>query len=172
MKLPNIKDVSALTLFLFFFSLLITSIAQAATTSTVTATVTAQNIFVSVADATVAYGTLTLSGTEDTTSAGVNDTQTATNDGNVTEDFNISGQDSAAWTLAGTIGADQYTHEWCTTTCDSTPTWNNLTTSYQTLATGISSSGTQDFDLQIGVPSSSTSYTQQSVDVTVQAVAN
>ena len=126
----------------------------------------------SVSDASVAYGTLTLSATENTTSGGVNDTQTATNDGNVTEDFNISGQNSAAWTLAATIGADQYTHEWCTSTCDTTPTWNNLTTSYQTLATAIATSGTQDFDLQIGVPSSSSSYTQQSVDVTVQAVAN
>jgi len=146
--------------------------AGAADTDTVTATVTAQNISVSVSDGGVAYGTLTVSGTASTSSDGLNDTQTATNDGNITEDFNIQGQDSANWTLETSIGADQYVHEFCTSNCDTTPTWTAITTSYQQLANAISSSGTQDFDLKIIVPSSSSNYTQQSVDLTIQAVAD
>lgn len=147
----------------------ITSTVRAASTGTVTATVTAQNISVSVADGSISYGTIALSSTADTTSTGTNDSQTATNDGNVTEVLNIRGSNSAAWTLAGTVGANQYKHEFCVTTCDSSPSWTALTTNYQTLAGSVSSSGTQVFDLKLSTPTSSASYTVQSVDVTVQA---
>jgi hypothetical protein len=90
----------------------------------------------------------------------------------VTEDLNIRGQNSANWTLAGTAGANQYAHKFCITTCDSSPTWTALTTSYQTLQTSVAASGTKVFDLQILVPSSSATYTQESLTVTVQAVAS
>ena len=153
-------------------TLLISSPIFAASTDSVTATVTAQNISVSVSDGSVAYGTLATSSTADTASGDLDDSQTATNDGNVTEDFNIQGQDSANWTLEATAGADQYTHKFCTSDCDGTPTWNALTTSYQSLATSVSAAGTQIFDLQIGTPTSSTNYTEQTVSVTVQAVAS
>lgn len=143
----------------------------AATTATVTATVTVENISVSVSDGTVAYGTLGLN-----SSAGTNgsDTQTATNDGNVTEDFNIRGQDTGTWTLnTVNTGTDNYIHRFCTATCGSAPTnFTALTTGYQTLASAISAAGNQTFDLYITTPQTSTVYTQQSVDVTVQAVAN
>lgn len=141
----------------------------AASTGTVAATVTAQNISVSVADGSISYGTIALSSSSDTTSTGVDDSQTATNDGNVTEVLNIKGSNSASWTLAGTVGANQYKHEFCTTTCDSSPSWTALTTNYQTLNASLASSGTQVFDLKLSTPTSSASYTQQSVDVTVQA---
>src|SRR3989344_3706482 len=143
----------------------------AADTGAVTATVTVQNISVSIFDGTVTYGTLSNNATADTTSGGLNDSQTATNDGNVTENFNIRGANSASWTLAGTNGSDIYRHRFCTSDCDGTPTWNALTTSYQTLATGVATSGNQVFDLEIQTPNPSTVYTQQSVDVTVHAVA-
>lgn len=160
----------------FFTSLIISSLfsatfVMAASTGAVTATVTAQNISVTVTDGSVAYGSLSTSTTEDTTATGVNNSQTATNNGNVTQDFNIQGQDSAAWTLAGTAASEAYTHKFCITDCDGTPTWVALTTSYQTLATGVADSGTQIFDLQIGTPTSTATFTQQSVDITVQAVA-
>jgi len=166
---------------IFFGLLVIISIvlilgttAQAADTGTVTATVTAQNVAVSVADGTVTYGTLSLSGTASTTAAGsgLDDSQTATNDGNVASTFNIKSQDSANWTLAGAIGSDDYVQEFCITDCETTPTWTALTTSYQELAAGVAAAGTQDFDLKIIVPSSSSNYTSQSVDVTVQVVAD
>ncbi len=146
----------------------------AGTTSNVTATVTAQNISVSVADGSIAFGTLGLSSTQDTTTSGVNDSQTATNDGNITENFNIKAGATANWTPAATAGANQYTLKSCTATCDTTPTWTNVGAdpSYATLATGvIATSGTSVFDLQVGTPTSSTSYTQQTITVTVQAVA-
>lgn len=136
--------------------------------ASVTATVTVQNISVSVADGAVSYGTLAVN-----TSAGTNgsDTQTATNDGNVTADLNIRGQNTAAWTLSGTAGANTYIHRFCTTSCASPPTsYTPLTTSYQTLASAVTASGTQTFDLYITTPTSSSSYTAQNVDVTVQAV--
>lgn len=141
----------------------------AATTATVAATVTVQNISVTVSDGIVTYGTLAVN-----TSAGTNaaDTQTATNNGNVAEDLNIRGQDSADWTLAATAGSDEYVHRFCTSSCSTAPTnYTALTTSYQTLASGIAASGTQTFDLHITAPTASTVFTQQSVDVTVQAVA-
>jgi hypothetical protein len=153
----------------------------AATTATVAATVTPQNISVSVADGSVAYGTLAVSTTKDTTSGGVNDSQTATNDGNVAEDFNITSTHATGgtqWTLAGTIGADQYKHSFCNTgsgspdPCDTGATWNAITTAgaYQTLGTNIATSGTSKFDLQISTPSSVSDYTLKSITVTVQAV--
>lgn len=170
----NIKKFLGIFVFAVFVLALfvLNSVVLAADTATVTATVTLQNVSVTVSDGTVAYGTLAASSTEDTTSGNLNDSQTATNNGNITEDLNIKGQDSGDWTLAGSVGADQYKHDFCITTCDSTPSWTALTTSYQTLQSSVSASGTQDFDLRMNTPSSSTSYTSQSVDVTVQAVAS
>jgi hypothetical protein len=126
-------------------------------------------VSVSISDGTITYGTLSSNSSQDTTASGLNDTQTATNDGNVSETFNIKGQNSAAWTLAATNGADQYIHEFST---DGGTNWIALSTSYQTLATGVASSGTQDFDLKITTPTSTSSYSQQSVDVTVSAIAS
>lgn len=151
--------------------------ATAATTGSVTATVTAQNIAITVTDGGVAYGTLALGGTADTTSGSKNDTQTATNTGNVSETFTIKGSNSAGWTLSGTAGSETYKHEFCTTgggapdPCDSTPTWTALTTSDQTLATGVVGSGTQKFDLKVTVPTSTAATSAQNVDVTVTASA-
>lgn len=152
-------------------ALLSLSKVSAASTDSVSATVTVQNISVSVSDGSVAYGTLSTSSTEDTTTNGINDSQTATNDGNITVDLDISGADTASWTLAATAGTDQYIHSFCTATCDTTPSWTALTTSYQSLATSVAASGTQEFDLQISTPTTSTSFTQQTATVTVLASA-
>lgn len=151
----------------------------AASTGTVAATVTPQNISVTVSDGAVAYGTLDLSSSKDTTSDGTNDTQTATNDGNVAEDFNIRSTDATGgttWTLAGSIGANQYKHSFCTSgggspdPCDATPTWTAMTTSYASLDTNVAAAGTNKFDLKIDTPSSSSDYVQKSITVTIQAV--
>lgn len=153
-------------------AILAPAVVSAASSATVTATVTVQNISVSVSDGTVAYGTLALSSTQNTTSSGTNDSQIATNDGNVSEDLNIRGQNTGSWTLAGSVGANQYKHDFCITTCDTTPVWTALTTSNQTLSAATAASGTSTFDLRINTPSSSSSYAQQSVDVIVQASAS
>ena len=141
---------------------------QAADTDDVSATVTVQNISLSVADGSVAYGTLAVNSSTNTNTLA--DTQTVTNDGNVTIDINIRGANTAAWTLAGTAGADAYIHRFCPATCGTFPTnYSALTTSYAELTTGVAAAGTQALDLGITTPTSSTSYTQQSANVTVQA---
>ena len=168
------KPLATISIF-SLVSLFLVNNVFAADSATVTATITAQSVSVSVSDGTVTYGTLTTGTSEDTTSGGLNNTQTASNDGNITEDINIRGQDSVNWTLSATSGADQYVHEFCkvdTGDCDGTPTWAALTTSNQTLKLSLVSSGTYDFDLKITTPSTSTNFTQQSVDVVIQASAS
>ena len=169
----TLKNSSVFFLGLIAFIAVYVNIVSAATSATVTATVTAQNVSVSVSDGTVTYGTMSLSALKNTTSTGLNDSQIASNDGNVTEDLNIRGQNTASWTLGASTAPDQYTHKFCNTDCDGSPTWTALTTSNQTLTAGVTSSATAPhFDLQIGIPSTSGSYTQQSVDIIVQASAS
>ena len=166
---------------LLVVAFLIVFTASTKAASIVSATVTPQNISVSVTDGSAAYGIIALSGTQDTTSGGVNDSQTATNDGNVTEDFNITSTHATGgtqWSLAGSIGANQYKHSFCTAgsgtpnPCDATPTWTAITTagSYHTLSTSISPAGTTKFDLKIETPSSVGDYIEKSITVTVQAI--
>jgi hypothetical protein len=138
--------------------------------------VTVQNIAISVDDGAVAYGTLGQNSTQNTLSGGLDDMQTATNDGNVNSDIDIKGQNSAGWTLASSAGSDEYVHYFCNDTdddCDSpTTNYTALTTSYATLKNSVAATGTVDFQLQINTPNTSTVYTQQSVDVSVRASAS
>lgn len=157
--------------------MVVSIVGQAADTAAVTATVTARNVSLTVSDGTVAYGNVALSGTASTSSDGIDDSQTATNNGNVSETFNIIGIDTVGgtpWTLESAAGSNQYTHSFCNTlACDSSPTWTEITQAgYTTLSssTVATSTGTQIFDLKIGLPTASTDYTEKNVDVTVQAV--
>jgi len=142
-------------------------------TDTVSATVTVQNVSVSVTDGIVDFQTIASSGTKDTTTGGegVDDSQTATNDGNVSVDLDIKAVDTANWTLGATAGVETYTMKYCTSDCDSSPTWTSvgIHPSYATLATGVAASGSQVFDLQVGVPTSTSNYTEQTITVTVMA---
>lgn len=141
-----------------------------ADTANVTATVTVQNLSLVVTDGTVAYGNLDVSTSQDTLSGQLNDEQNAVNTGNVTEDMNIIGIDTGAWTLENAVGSlNEYRHEFST---DSGSLWYNLQEAgYSTLGTGVSAAATQTFDLRITTPSSTDNYTEQSPTVTVQAVA-
>ncbi len=162
-----------LGLMLVFSSFLFITQVSAADTATVASTVTLQNVSVIVADGSVSYGTLAVSTSKSTITGDLTDTQTATNNGNVTEDLSIRGQNTAAWTLAGTAGVNEYVHMFCKTTCSSPPTgFTALTTNYQTLQASVAASGTQTFELRITTPSSSSTFTLQSADVTVLAVAS
>lgn len=168
------KKILFLTIGVLATALIIGQYALAATTGTVGATVTVQNVSVSVTDGTVAYGSMALNATASTRSPV--DLQTATNNGNVTEQFNIKGMDATGstqtWVLAATAGSAQYIHGFCVATCTTPPTsYTALTTSYATLAASVVASGTQTFDLYINTPTATTDYTQHTADVTVQAVA-
>lgn len=160
---------------------LFVSLTKADTTGGVAATVTAQQIAITVTDGGVAYGTLSLSGSASTIAGSKDDTQTATNTGNVAETFNIKGANSAAWTLNTTIGtAENYVHEFCIGTggspdpCDSggSVVWTPLTTSDQEMVNEVAASGTQKFDLRVTVPDETTASVAQNVNVTVTAVAH
>lgn len=118
-------------------------------------------------DGVVAYGTMP-AGTSKST-IDLSDTQTARNDGTITENLNIRGQDtSCPWTLSGTAGADQYVHEFST---NGGGNWTALTTSYQTLATSVAADGTQNVDMRVTVPTSTDCYGSQAVDIVIQAVS-
>lgn len=160
------KSQSVVISVAIWVGLLVTGLVIAAETGVVSATVTALSLSVVVEDAAVAYGSLALSASQDTQTLG--DSQAATNTGNVQEDFNILSQNTASWTLASTIGGEQYTHEFGT---DGGSTYFFMTTSYQELGPDIAVDNTRTFDLQITVPSSTSDFTQQNADVTVQAVA-
>ena len=146
---------------------LLAGIAVSASTGLVTATVTTQNLSVRVEDATVAYGTVAESGTANTEGS---DQQSAGNDGNVTEDFDIQGTDSASWTLENTIGSDNYTHGGSTTGAAPYDLIQQATTI--AMVKSVSAGSTQTFDLQIATPSTDTTGgVQQNVNVTVTASA-
>lgn len=153
------------------------SLVYGASTGSVAVTVQAQSISVAVTDGAVAYGSVALSATANTTTNGTHDSQTATNDGNQAETFNIKGQDASstgtAWTLSNTaIGTNTYMHEVCTSTCDATPTWRKTASgSYITLDNNKAQGGTSLFDLQISLPSSSTDVYSHAANLTVQAVS-
>lgn len=149
--------------------------ASGATTANVSATVTAQNVSISLngTDGSVAYGTIALNASQDTTPTGVNDTESIQNNGNVTEDFTITGANSANWTInTSNSTQDNYIHQVCTVTCDSSPSWVSMTTGALKLADDIAASGTLDFDLKVTTPQDSTVYTQQTLGVTVTASAS
>ncbi|MDY0097496.1 MAG: hypothetical protein RBS01_04060 [Candidatus Dojkabacteria bacterium] len=166
------KTVQSALLIVTLSTLLLIPKVFAADSGTVAATVTAQNISLSVSDGTISYGILAVSTTKATVNLAPVDTQTVTNDGNVTEQFNIKGTDSADWTLESAVGPNQYVHKFCASSCATPPT--NYTAlseaSYATLAASVVPAGTQSLDLEISTPSSSTVFTSQNVNVVVQAV--
>lgn len=172
MKSKKILAFSSLIL-LAVFPLIPFKKVLAVNSATVNATVTLQNVSVSIGDGSISYGTLSSNESKSTIASDLNDTQTITNNGNVAEDINIKGQDSVNWTLSGTAGIDQYVHEFCTDSCTIPPTnFTALTTNYQTLGANVAVDGTKSLDLRITTPTSSSVFTQQSVDVVIQAVAH
>jgi len=123
-------------------------------------------------DGTVAYGNMALNSTKNTTSGDLNDTQTARNDGNVTENFNIKTSNAVGgtgWTLGSDPGSNTFVHYF---SINGGGAWTKFTTadSYQTLVTGIGVSSSQNFDLQINTPTVSSDGYQKSITVTIQAV--
>jgi len=165
----------------FFYALLaiiglLVVVGVNAATDSVTATVTAQNVAVSLSQSSFDYGTIDNNTASSTLllwgGAGI----VATNDGNVNEDFDINGADTASWTLAGSVAENNYMHQFCNDTdddCASPPTnYTALTTSPATLKNTIAASGTCAFQLRLTTPNPSTVYTQQSASVTITASAS
>lgn len=119
----------------------------------------------------ITYGYVALSTATSTVGNGY--TQTAQNDGNTTEKLNVKSSNATggtAWTLASSIGSNQFKHEFSTTTGS---TWTTMSTAdtYVTAAPSVAQSGTVNFDFRLTTPSSSSDYAQKSITITVQAVA-
>jgi len=170
----NIRSTIATIAILALVGLGVGMGAGAATTSDVSATVTAELISVSVADGTVAFGTLGLNTTEHTATGGnALETQIATNDGNVTANFGIRSSDAVSggtnWELAASAGTDAFTHEFSVDDGSNWVAFNVDNSTYSTLANTVAASGTQDFDLRVGTPTASTDSVEHTVTVTVQA---
>ena len=129
-------------------------------------------VSVTVTPATIAYGTVALGTSEDTVTLGQQ--LTVTNNGGVTADFSIKSSDATrdggtTWTLVTTTpGDNQFKHEFST---DGSFPGTALTTSYQSLATGKAPGATQDSDLQITMPGSTTDYLEHTIIITILAVA-
>ncbi|TAN57644.1 hypothetical protein EPN15_03385 [Patescibacteria group bacterium] len=150
------------------FSLAVFSIGLAAIgadTQSVTATVTPKNISVTVSPGSVDYGTVAIN-TESAPSVII----TASNNGNVAENFNIKGSNSTNWTLSDTAaGADTFMHKFAKSG-DSYAAYTALhNTNYTALATAVGTSGSQLFKLKLITPTSTATYAQQSTTVTIQA---
>ncbi len=165
--MPN-KKLDLLIGLLFIAALVLGISAQAATTGTVTATVTVQNVSVVVTSGTIVFGTLSTSAASNTVSS--SQAQYARNNGNVTETLSIKGSTSTpgSWTLSNSIGASIYTHEFSTSTVTN---WLFMTVNYATITTTIPATGTSTLYFRLTAPSSVSDYTVQNVDVTVLAAA-
>ena len=128
-------------------------------------------VSVAVTPASIAYGTVAL-GTSKNTTPGQQ--LTVTNNGGVTADFRIKSSNATrdggtTWTLVTDApDLNEFKHEF---SINSGSNWTALTASYQSLATGIAPNATQAFDLQITMPSSTTDYLEHTIIITILAVA-
>lgn len=145
----------------------------------VTATVTVQNVGVSLDQTTFNYGVMNNNSVSSTVLLWAGAGITATSTGNVTEDFDINGADTVGWTLdTTTTTADHYVHKFCNDTdnvCSAPPAnYTNLPTTPSTeiLKNGVTLGTAVAFQLEIITPNPSTVFTQQSAVVTVLASAS
>ncbi|MDO8524596.1 MAG: hypothetical protein Q7R99_03135 [bacterium] len=141
-------------------------------TNSIGATVTPQSISIVVtSNGVVPYGTVSLSGSQ--TSMGVSATQSAVNNGNITEKFNIKTSNATSsggtWTVNSATGTeDIYTHDFSTTTGSIWMRWTGPDT-YAAATGSIPVNATTTIDLRIGVPSSVSEYSAKTISVTIQA---
>lgn len=140
---------------------------RAATTDTVTATVTATNLAISVNDNTIAFGSVALNTA--TTTAGNSDTITATNDGSDAT-LNVKSGNATGgttWTLGTSPGSDTFKLEVSTTTGSTYMTFQ-ATDTYLTASSTFDSLTTGDLDFRFTTPTGSTDFVEKSLTITVQ----
>jgi hypothetical protein len=174
-KIMNKKFIAAagaLSLAATFFTVT-TVLAAAANSANVNATVTVQNISLTVStDGVIPYGTLGQNSTANTcsTAPNLNDAQTIQNNGNVPEDFAIAGVDTVSWTVETTAGTDQYVHSYKNGACTTTFTGDGtLDTTPASFASNIAATSTATLNLQINTPNPSTVFTEQAPNVVLTA---
>lgn len=120
-------------------------------------------------DGAVSYGFVAPGGQKSTID--LSDTQIVKNDGNVAEDFTIKTSNATGgtvWNLGASAGSDTFVHEF---SINGGGAWTKFTTadSYQSFVGNIAANGTQNFDLRITAPTSSSDYVQKTITVTILA---
>lgn len=145
----------------------------AADTGNINASVSAKNSAISVSNGTVNYGAIAWSGTANTVTLA--QTQVATNQGSAGT-FNVKSSQATGgtgWTMANSTGIiDQFVHQFSTTTGATYVQFDTNPNTYKTATTTVAYNSTQNIDLRIYVPSSTTDFGTKSITVTVQAVAD
>ncbi len=137
----------------------------AGSTAGVNVTVQAQNISITVSPTSYDYGVLSVGDTTETAT-----TFTATNNGNIAEDFYIQGANTTNWTLANNPGDEIYEHDF---KGGSQATYKALTTSDQAAASNIAAGGSvTNYRFQLHMPTSTTNFDPQSTTVTFTATAH
>ncbi len=121
-------------------------------------------------DGTISYGTIANSATKSTIE--LSDAQVVKNDGNLAEDFTIKTSTATGgvqWNLGDLPGIDTFVHEF---SINGGGAWTKFTTadSYQTFVNNIAAAATQNLDLRITAPSSSTDFQQKNITVTILAI--
>jgi hypothetical protein len=118
-------------------------------------------------DGTVSYGILSFGESKSTIE--LSDTQTAQNAGNVAIDLNIATDAPSGWTLGSSPSTDIFVHEFST---NSGGSWTQFTTAnnYHSLYSNVAASATRNFDLRFTAPNPSTTNTQKTITITIQAV--
>ena len=139
---------------------------NAGETATITVTVTPSGtLSITVSPTTWDNGELAY-GSSNSTSGGY---FTVTNDGTITCKVQIKASDTTDWTLSTSAGYNQFVMKAST---DGGNTWSlTLTTSFQDLFSSIDPSSSDTFDLQLTMPTSGSTSTQQTITVTLQAVS-
>lgn len=147
---------------------------RAADSDTVAATVTAVIYALTVDNVSIAFGSVAQNSTKNTVEVG-SETSTAENTGSVAAKINIKAGNSTGgtgWTLAGTAGSETYTMK-SSLGVGSTSPWTSvgIDPSYATLTASLGVGSTQPFELQVGTPTTTTVTEEQSITITLQAVA-
>ena len=135
---------------------------------TVTATVSLAQISIGVDPTSVAYGPLDLESTGNFPSP---TSFVVTNNGDVTEDFIVRGQNSANWTLGPDAGTNIYKHEVSTNAFGGGEDFV-LDTSGVAVASNIATNGTVTMSLRLDMPLVTAFTGVQEVDVTIVATAS
>jgi len=155
---------------------------RAANESSVTLSVTVQNVAVEVAPTTYAFGTVPAG--QNTTStwnaSGVGMYFEANNTGNVNESFTIRGANatdadaggSNTWVLSSAAGPDEFVIWYSADgTIDTEGSYTQVSLSSVVWNSSVPVYGTPRFDLKLTLPTSTSSYLEHKTTVTIGAVA-
>jgi len=144
--------------------------ASAGSEGTVNITCTPGYLALTVSPGDVAFGTVGLGETNQTTGDAIN----ATNTGTVTGDMNIKAFNTNDWTLTYTNATGGLSGEQFFLNENETGNygiWTPINLTYSTLATGVAVDGSTLFDLKIGVSGNTAATAAQTTNVTLQIVA-